>query len=874
MIKKITSALPSPYKLFAVFMLLLIIIIFGGVGYFLVQKNYIVQNEQHKLAAIADFRVAQIVRWRNERLNHIEYIYNNPLFARLVKAFFENPDNAEKKQDIATWMKSLQAHGLFAEVYLFDAKGREVLSSKNAGKLGIHAKGLIGQALADHMPVFSDLHIASTVDFIHFDIVIPLILPETPEAVIGIVFMRLNPQSELYELIQSWPMPSLTAETLLISREGDTVLFLNDLRYRKDTALKFRIPLTDDKVVAVKAVKGATGIINGVDYRGVPVLAAARKIPDTPWIMIAKIDKKEIYAPLYEQAWIAAAGMFFLIIGLAAAIRLWWWRQRTVFYRELYEERKHSEERLRQLAAVVENSNDAIFAVALDGIITSWNRGAEASFGYKEFEVFGKSIAMLIPPVNQNEMAALLEKIKKRKNVEHYDTACRRRNGRNVNLSLAISPVVDSEGKIIGVSFIGRDITGRVRMENELRRHRGQLEELVKERTAQLSDANQALRDEIAGHKQTEEELQKSEIKFKSVFENAGSAIFLVDADTGMIMDCNPVAENLVGRTRQEITGRPVAELHPGDREKVKAHFFDTVKNDCYSEIEADVLDKSGRIIPVLISGQVVTIDNRKVAIGFFFDITERKKITEKLRDLNDAKDRFLSIIGHDLKNMFNNILGFGDLLKEDIKKGNIKTIEEEVNVINSASGKAYNMLMNLMEWASAQRGNLLFNPCPLVLNELLNEELDGLNETAVQKNIKLKITVPDNFKATADKDMLKIILRNLITNAIKFSYRNGEVELRAAADDCLVEISVSDNGVGMTEDAIQKLFKPGVGSSEYGTENEHGTGLGLLLCDEFVKKHGGKIWVESEPGKGSSFKFTLPLVSEAIETAKRTIPG
>ena len=137
-----------------------------------------------------------------------------------------------------------------------------------------------------------------------------------------------------------------------------------------------------------------------------------------------------------------------------------------------------------------------------------------------------------------------------------------------------------------------------------------------------------------------------------------------------------------------------------------------------------------------------------------------------------------------------------------------------------------------------------------------------------------MKITVPDNFKATADKDMLKIILRNLITNAIKFSYRNGEVELRAAADDCLVEISVSDNGVGMTEDAIQKLFKPGVGSSEYGTENEHGTGLGLLLCDEFVKKHGGKIWVESEPGKGSSFKFTLPLVSEAIETAKRTIPG
>ncbi len=352
MIKTTTLAVPSPFKLFAIFMLLLIIIIFIGVGYFLVQKNYIVQNEQHKLAAIADFRVARIVWWRNERLNHIEYIYNNPLFARLVKAFLENPDNAEKKQDIETWLKSLQAHNLFADSYIFDAKGRKVLASKNAGELGVHAKELIAQVLVNRMPVFSDLHIVPNVNFAHFDIVIPLILPEAPEAVTGILFMRMKPQSGLSELIQSWPTPSLTAETLLVRRDEDSVLFLNDLRYRKDTALKFRIPLKNDDVIAVKAVNGATGIIKGVDYRGVPVLAVARKIPDTPWIMIAKIDKKEIYTPLREEAWIAGASMFFLIIGAVAAVRFWWWRQRTGFYLELDEERKHSEERVRQLASV------------------------------------------------------------------------------------------------------------------------------------------------------------------------------------------------------------------------------------------------------------------------------------------------------------------------------------------------------------------------------------------------------------------------------------------------------------------------------------------------------------------------------------------
>lgn len=307
------------------------------------------------------------------------------------------------------------------------------------------------------------------------------------------------------------------------------------------------------------------------------------------------------------------------------------------------------------------------------------------------------------------------------------------------------------------------------------------------------------------------------------------------------------------------------SELHPKDMEKNgDVVFSDCIRKGRYSGIEADILHKSGKIIPVLISGQVVTIDNRKVAIGFFVDITERNKITEKLQELNDAKDRFFSIIGHDLKNMFHNIMGFGDLLKDDINTGNIKTIEEEVRMINSSSASAYNMLMSLLQWANAQRGNLLFNPCSLVLNELADEELNEIKEIAMRKDIKLKIAIPEKFMVTADKEMLRIILRNLITNAIKFSHRGGQIELRAVADGGQVEISVSDSGMGMAEETIQKLFNLGTHTSARGTENERGTGLGLLLCDEFVKKHGGRIWVESQPGKGSTFKFTLPSVSVA----------
>ncbi len=754
MIKAATPAVPSPFKLFAVFMLLLVMIVFAGICYFLVQKNYIVQSEQDKLTAIADLRVTQIVWWRNERLNHIEQIYNNPLFARQVKSFLENPDNPEKKQDILAWIQSLQARKLFAEVYLLDAKGRQILVSKNAGELGTHARELIAQVLVNRLPVFSDLHTAPHYHFAHFDIVIPLLLPETPESVTGVLFMRMNPQSGLSERIQSWPTPSLTAETLLIRRDDNSVLFLNELRHRKGTELKLRIPFSDDKVVAVKAVNGMEGIINGVDYRGVPVLAVARKIPGTPWIMIAKVDKKEIYAPLHEQAWIAGVGIFLLIISAAAAVRFWWWRQRSEFYLELYEERKHSEDRVRQLASVVENSSDAIFALTLDGVITSWNKGAELSFGYKESEVFGKSIALLSLPDKQKEARDFIEKIKEGERIEYYETIYRRKDGRNVNLSLSIAPVMDNDGKIIGVSFIGRDvtatrrmeeklhkseeeyralfessrdaimmldrnvfldcnkatldlfdfsskeqfvakrpsdlspasqldgedsltaarkhiekayrdgadffewlharrdgspfytevllsrleyqgntvlqgtirdITGRVNMENELRRTRERLEEQVLERTAQLSDANQALREEIAGHQRTEAAAAKAAQEWQAVFDNISDAVSLLSED-GRILKCNTAMGKIFGKTSAEIIGRYCFDIVHGTSEPVENCPFIRARQS--RRRETMELSLAGRCFAVLVDPLFDAQGEFAGAVHIITDITDHNKIT------------------------------------------------------------------------------------------------------------------------------------------------------------------------------------------------------------------------------------------------------
>jgi signal transduction histidine kinase/ligand-binding sensor domain-containing protein len=237
--------------------------------------------------------------------------------------------------------------------------------------------------------------------------------------------------------------------------------------------------------------------------------------------------------------------------------------------------------------------------------------------------------------------------------------------------------------------------------------------------------------------------------------------------------------------------------------------------------------------------------------------LEERRQYIE---ELNASKDKFFSIIAHDLKNPFQSIIGFSEMQKEEIKIGDHRAIAEYAGLINTSAIQTYRLLENLLEWANSQRGNILFKPVQINLMETLNEEFSVLNDIANGKNIRLKSSFPYDLTINADKDMIKTILRNLISNAIKFTHKNGVVEVKAIIEDGNMEISVSDSGIGMTDESMAKLFKIDANLSTRGTENEKGTGLGLFLCKEFVEKHGGRIWAESESGKGSTFKFFIPL--------------
>lgn len=236
----------------------------------------------------------------------------------------------------------------------------------------------------------------------------------------------------------------------------------------------------------------------------------------------------------------------------------------------------------------------------------------------------------------------------------------------------------------------------------------------------------------------------------------------------------------------------------------------------------------------------------------------ELENLNQQLREINATKDKLFSIIAHDLRNPFTTLLGVTDLLLENINDYDTDKLQELLSHIHSASKSAYYLLENLLIWARSQNGQLQFNPQKVNISALLSHAVNQLGSLASIKKISLKHS-DGNVIGFADENMVNTILRNLITNAIKFSHPDGVINIYATSDQNEVQVMVEDNGIGMGEATKRKLFRVSSGMSLTGTAHEKGTGLGLILCNDFVEKHGGKIWVESELGKGSKFTFTLP---------------
>lgn len=382
--------------------------------------------------------------------------------------------------------------------------------------------------------------------------------------------------------------------------------------------------------------------------------------------------------------------------------------------------------------------------------------------------------------------------------------------------------------------------------------------------------------DVLKERQRIEAELAISERKYRLLAENITDVIWILNLTKKQYTYISPSVKNLTGFTVGEAKNQSLEEsLSPQSAEMVKEIMSESVKNFFKNSVDESLrlndlqqICKNGKYIWIEANTKLQrNIDGELEVLGVSRNAEKRKADEQKLRDnelrlneLNKTKDKFISILAHDLKSPFSALLAFSQLLLDDFDNYDKEEIREMIETINITSKNTYFFLEELLEWAKIQRENFSFNPGNIFLASTINECILLLSNLSDAKGIHVHNTVPDNICIFADGDILKTIFRNLITNAIKFTPVCGHINISARTTQSMLQVDVCDTGIGMDVDTIESLFKIGETRSTEGTKGERGTGFGLLLCKEFVEKHGGEIWVESELGKGTVFSFTMPL--------------
>lgn len=400
-------------------------------------------------------------------------------------------------------------------------------------------------------------------------------------------------------------------------------------------------------------------------------------------------------------------------------------------------------------------------------------------------------------------------------------------------IEVFVYPLVVNDS-VTGVSVFGKDITERYESEKALR-----------ESEASLLEAQQ-----IAQVGNWELDISSNVLKWsKEIYR---------------IFDTEPGEFNASYKAFIEM-------VHPDDRDMVNSAYQNSLDSKTAYEIEHRIVTLSQTVKYVREKCRTEYDSNGipQKSFGIVADITDQKLAEQALKEsesrlhlLNAAKDKLFSIIGHDLRSPFNSILGYSNLLLE--KKENMVPSESErfLKIIRDSADRTLVLLDNLLNWAKLQKGQLHIEPEKLDLSELIHQILNLKEPLAKAKEISIQYSPADTFELYIMEDIFKTVLRNLVSNAIKFTQKGGNIVVSAMMKKDFVEISVSDNGRGMNKGTLEGLFNLGSNTSTPGTENEIGSGMGLVLCSEFVEKMGGKIWVTSEEGKGSDFRFTVPSKS------------
>jgi PAS domain S-box-containing protein len=439
----------------------------AGFVYYHNLKQDIRQNKQDELSAIAGLKLEQLSAWRRERMSDANFIFTQPEIAEQVDRLRKAPHSPDNRKKVLKWMTAMYRNGNYADMLVLSPNEEVLLSlPERTATVNRSLVALTSEAAQKKTVLFSGLYRGRKND-IRLDLVVPLIIVRDGAPVqTGSVVLRTDPARILFPLIQSWPTPSQTAETLIVRRDGDDVLFLNELRHKKNTALTLRIPVSRSDLPAAMGVKDETGVREGIDYRGVPVLADIRRVPDTAWVLVAKVDRDEIFKDLYVRVRLLGVIGVLLLAGAGLGTGYIWRKRIAEFYRKEYEAEQQKSSLMQRYEYLSKYANDIIIFEDDQGRILDANDRAVASYGYDRGELIGMNIRNIGAPGTVPEVDEQLRLVQMQ-NGYIYETVHRKKNGVLFPVEVS-SNCIDIHGKKFIESII-RDVTERKKADEELK---------------------------------------------------------------------------------------------------------------------------------------------------------------------------------------------------------------------------------------------------------------------------------------------------------------------------------------------------------------------------------------------------------------------
>ncbi|MCK9203509.1 MAG: ATP-binding protein [Bacteroidales bacterium] len=871
--KKEKNRLTKPWLLICILAFLTIVLLVWAGLYFRQLRSELKAEQYKLLSAVAAFKVNEITKWLSERKAEGVFFSNSLGFKSLMKKLDKDPTDHQTRETMKSWLIPAKKNHEYNSIYIYNHSGKLLFIIKDGPNGNLVDQGPL-KGYSNKEIVFSDLKKTEDTNSAIIEMVVPIV---DKSALIGWVKFTIDPEYYLFPLIKMYPIHRYTAQNLLVQRLGDSLTCFPHEKGDDEVALRNNSISHNGAITKSIPLSGTFARVETKDFRGNDILADIRMVPGTRWSLISKIDLLEISKPLYYRAVNISLFILVLLAMFIIAMILIWKNHQLLHVRsqlDFQTSANQAREKISFMNALLQEVNDAIITFDKDMMILSWNKGAERIYGWKAEEVIGKfsggALRVHFRETSRDEVFRELEQTGAWKG----EVVHKRKDGSTVYVLSSTSRLRDSNGNVLGIMAINKDITEVV------------LSEKVQNAVYQISELAQSSRD-------LDEMFTSIHVVIGELMDVRNIYIALIEPDGKTLtfpyfVDEKDTTPGLrpMGRGLTEYvlkTGKPLLAKPEDTQYFVDREIIDLVGTPAIDWLGIPLRNEKetfGALVVQSYDPQIRYGDHEKDILTFVSAQValsiQRKKIQQELVDArqkaevsNKLTSALLANMNHELRTPMNGILGFAEILFNDLTDAEMKVKAE--NILNSGR-RLMNTLDAIMDLSYLESDHVSRKFRPVRVAQVVQSVSRNYERDISFKKLTFIQEINPDLAISGDEHLFHHLIRILVDNAVKYTEK-GSISIKASAiqkeNAEMVSVSVVDTGIGISPENHRMIFDPFRQVSEgYGRHFE-GSGLGLSIAKKIVDLMQGTITLHSTLGVGSEFTLLLPRVPYAVPVSE-----